>query len=239
MYLAYLGVTIPLLRKRAARAGPATSRTRKDGPVRARAVGQASLNVIAIVYGAAMVINLEWPRVALYVDDTVQVGPDRRHDRASLGFGLIYYYAIQRHKGGVLEEHRAEAVGGRLTCAGWAGVVPAHPVAACMEDLLRQLARRDAKAIRGGIALVAVAARASASSGCSRRRSSVASRSCSASFVQLNCLCAWRAGPQLMAERRPVLAPAVVAGIPMALGAYARLRRRRRRSSRRSRRRRS
>ena len=29
-----------------------------------------------------------------------------------VGFGLIYYYAVQRHKSGVLEEHRAEAAAG-------------------------------------------------------------------------------------------------------------------------------
>jgi hypothetical protein len=40
-------------------------------------------------------------------------------------------------------------------------------------------------------------------------------------FAQLNCIMAWAAGPKMMAERRLVLAPAVVAGIPMALGAYA------------------
>ena len=40
-------------------------------------------------------------------------------------------------------------------------------------------------------------------------------------FVQLNCVAAWALGPKLMAERRLVLAPGVIAGIAMALGAYA------------------
>ena len=40
-------------------------------------------------------------------------------------------------------------------------------------------------------------------------------------FAQLNSLAAWSAGPKLMAERRLVLAPGVVAGIAVALGAYA------------------
>ena len=39
--------------------------------------------------------------------------------------------------------------------------------------------------------------------------------------VQLNCVVAWAGGPKLMAERRLVLAPGVVAGIAMALGVYA------------------
>ena len=41
-----------------------------------------------------------------------------------------------------------------------------------------------------------------------------------AAIVQLNVIVAWLAGPRLMAERRPLLAPGVLAGIPFALGAY-------------------
>jgi hypothetical protein len=69
------------------------------------------LNVIAIAYGALMAVNLLWPRVALYIDDTYKWGPIV----ATLflfSVGVIYYYAIQRHKGEVLEEHRAETVAG-------------------------------------------------------------------------------------------------------------------------------
>ena len=39
--------------------------------------------------------------------------------------------------------------------------------------------------------------------------------------VQANAIAAWLAGPRWMPERRLVLAPGVVAGIPVALGAYA------------------
>ena len=41
-----------------------------------------------------------------------------------------------------------------------------------------------------------------------------------AAFVQINVVVAWLAGPRFMAERRLVLAPGVLAGIPFALGAY-------------------
>ena len=58
-----------------------------------------------------MVINLEWPRVALYIDDTYKWGPTTA-TIVLLGVGLVYYYAVQRHKGGVLEEHRAEVAAG-------------------------------------------------------------------------------------------------------------------------------
>jgi hypothetical protein len=39
--------------------------------------------------------------------------------------------------------------------------------------------------------------------------------------VQLNCVAAWSFGPKLMAERRLVLAPGVVAGVAVVLGIYA------------------
>jgi urea carboxylase system permease len=109
MYLAYLGVTIPLLRMR--RAGwPGNLPDAQEGLF---ALGRwgVIVNVIAIVYGASMIINLEWPRVALYVDDTYKWGPIVA-TLGLVGFGLIYYYAIQQHKSGVLEEHRADAVAG-------------------------------------------------------------------------------------------------------------------------------
>ena len=38
--------------------------------------------------------------------------------------------------------------------------------------------------------------------------------------VQVNAIAAWLAGPRWMPERRLVLAPGVVAGIPVAMGAY-------------------
>ena len=58
-----------------------------------------------------MIINLMWPRVALYVDDTYKWGPIVARSFL-VGFGLIYYYAVQQHKSGVLEEHRAEVAAG-------------------------------------------------------------------------------------------------------------------------------
>ena len=67
--------------------------------------------MVAILYGVSMIINLMWPRVALYVDDTYKWGPIVAVTFL-VGFGLIYYYAVQQHKSGVLEEHRAEVAAG-------------------------------------------------------------------------------------------------------------------------------
>jgi hypothetical protein len=89
-----------------------------------------------------------------------------------------------------------------------------------MEDLLRKLARRDAKAIRGGILAVAVAIAVGVAGLFTPAIVGSIAFGLGA-FATLNSLMAWSAGPRMMAERRPVLAPAVVAGIPMALGAYA------------------
>jgi hypothetical protein len=89
-----------------------------------------------------------------------------------------------------------------------------------MEDLLRQLARRDAKAIRGGILAVGVATVVGVVGLFTPAFVGAVALGLGI-FVQVNGLMAWAAGPKMMAERRPVLAPAVVAGIPMALGAYA------------------
>jgi urea carboxylase system permease len=109
MYIAYLGVTIPLLRMRLA-GWPGNLADAKEGLFALGRWGVA-VNVIAIAYGASMILNLEWPRKALYVDDTYKWGPIVA-TLGLLGFGLIYYTAIQRHKSGVLEEHRAEVVAG-------------------------------------------------------------------------------------------------------------------------------
>ena len=109
MYLAYLGVTIPLLRKRMA-GWPGNLPDARDGLF---SLGRWAviLNVVAIGYGAAMALNLMWPRVALYIDDTYKWGPIVAV-LFLVGFGLIYYNLIQRHKSGVLEEHRAETAAG-------------------------------------------------------------------------------------------------------------------------------
>jgi amino acid transporter len=109
MYLAYLGVTIPLLQKRLA-GWPGNLADARDGLFNLGQWG-VILNVIAIGYGAAMALNLEWPRIALYIDDTYKWGPIVA-TIFLVGFGLVYYYTVQQHKSGVLEEHRAEVAAG-------------------------------------------------------------------------------------------------------------------------------
>ena len=89
-----------------------------------------------------------------------------------------------------------------------------------MDEPFRELARRDAKAIRGGMALTAVALAIGIAS---LFLGAIAGffALLAAGLVQLNILYAWLIGPRLMAERRPVLMPGVLAGVPFAIGAYA------------------
>jgi hypothetical protein len=89
-----------------------------------------------------------------------------------------------------------------------------------MDEAFRELARRDAKAIRGGMAMTAIAlviGVVSLFAGPIVGFVAVLA----AGLVQLNVLYAWLAGPRLMAARRPLLTPGVLAGIPFAMGAYA------------------
>ena len=64
-------------------------------------------NGIAILYGAAMVVNLAWPRDYFYGTKCYQqYGADPGRG-AGLGAGLILYYGYQKNKMEVLPEHRA------------------------------------------------------------------------------------------------------------------------------------
>jgi hypothetical protein len=91
-----------------------------------------------------------------------------------------------------------------------------------MEDQLRELARRDAKAIKGGIVLACIAV-ALGVLGIFTDAFVGGLAAIIGLVVQLHAIAAWLAGPRWMPERRLVLAPGVVAGIPVALGAYAAL----------------
>ncbi|HET6172556.1 MAG TPA: hypothetical protein VFD90_08125 [Gaiellales bacterium] len=89
-----------------------------------------------------------------------------------------------------------------------------------MDEPFRELARRDAKAIRSGMAM-AVVALVIGVIGLFAGPIVGFFAMLVAGLVQLNILYAWLTGPRLMAERRPLLTPGVLAGIPFAMGAYA------------------
>jgi len=114
IYIAYLLVTVPMLRSRLRGRWP---------PAGAQAAGYFSLgrfglvvNVLAVGWGVFMVLNLAWPRKAVYNATEpfhwyLQWGGFLVIGVVFFG-GLAYYRLVQRHKTGVLAEHAAGGAGG-------------------------------------------------------------------------------------------------------------------------------
>ncbi|EDY51662.1 amino acid permease [Streptomyces clavuligerus] len=105
VYLAYLLVTVPqLIQRLRGRWRPAEG---------AFSLGRWGLpvNVVAVVWGAAMSLNLAWPRAEVYNATGEQHwylrwGAFLFIGAVALG-GFAYYWGVQRHRTGVREEHRA------------------------------------------------------------------------------------------------------------------------------------
>ena len=103
MYLAYLGTTVPLLQKRLAGwPGDSGKGYFSLGP------WAVITNVLAILYGASMSINLAWPRVEFYGSLWYQKWGVIAATAVVIVSGLIIYYGYQRHQTGVLDEHRSD-----------------------------------------------------------------------------------------------------------------------------------
>jgi len=106
MYLAYLGVTIPLMQRRMG-GWPDNSPTNAPGLFKLGGWAMIT-NVIAIIYGAAMVINLCWPRDYFYGPKWYQQYGPITGVAVVVIAGLVLYYAYQKDRMGVLPEHQAE-----------------------------------------------------------------------------------------------------------------------------------
>jgi urea carboxylase system permease len=107
MYVAYLGVTIPLLQRRL-EGWPSNL---PDAGEKLFSLGRYALitNAIAVLYGASMAINLGWPRTYYYGTAWYQKWGPAIFVPGALIVGMILYYTYQKERGGVLEEHRADA----------------------------------------------------------------------------------------------------------------------------------
>ncbi|MET8676661.1 APC family permease [Streptomyces sp. NPDC004647] len=113
IYLAYLLVTLPMLVKRL--------RRRWKPAEGFFSLGRFGLpvNVLAVLWGAGMIINLAWPRTEIYN----ATGPQHWYLRWGAflfvgivaGAGFAYYWFVQRHRTGVLDEHKAELLGDQPT----------------------------------------------------------------------------------------------------------------------------
>jgi urea carboxylase system permease len=108
IYVAYLLVTVPMLVKRLRGEWP-----RKNAPSGRFSLGRWGLpvNVLAVLWGLAMTVNLAWPRTEIYN----ATPPYHWYLRwSSVLFvavfaagGFAYYWFVQRHKIGVLADHAA------------------------------------------------------------------------------------------------------------------------------------
>ncbi|MBT2507837.1 amino acid permease [Streptomyces sp. ISL-98] len=108
IYVAYLLVTVPMLIQRLrGRWQPAEGKF---------SLGRFGLpvNILAVLWGAAMSLNLAWPRAEVYNATGDQHWYLRWGAFLFIGIvalgGFAYYWFVQRHKTGVLAEHRFEAV---------------------------------------------------------------------------------------------------------------------------------
>jgi amino acid transporter len=111
IYIAYLLVTAPMLRKRLRGEWP---------PQDAKQRGYFTLgkwglpiNAIAVGWGVFMAVNLIWPRKDVYNAAEpfhwyLQYGAVLFIGVVFFG-GLAYYWLVQRHKTGVLDSHRFES----------------------------------------------------------------------------------------------------------------------------------
>jgi urea carboxylase system permease len=102
--LAYLLVTLPLLRRRL-RGWPAKGGCRTTGVFSLGRSGLA-VNLLAVLWGIVLIANVAWPRPeegdAWYEEYAAVL-----FTGLLLGSGSLYYWLVQRHKTGVLPEHRA------------------------------------------------------------------------------------------------------------------------------------
>jgi urea carboxylase system permease len=105
IYLAYLLVTLPLLVRRLR--GEFRSTDARPGAFSLGRLG-LPINIVAVLWGAGMAVNLAWPRAEVYGAD----GPLQYIALIVIGavvaVGLGWYLARGRHRVGTLPEHADE-----------------------------------------------------------------------------------------------------------------------------------
>ncbi|RJQ85260.1 APC family permease [Amycolatopsis panacis] len=113
IYLSYLLVTVPMLVRRLRGGWP-----REDAPPGRFSLGRWGLpvNVLAVLWGGVMTINLAWPRNEIYNASPPYHWYLQWISVLFVGVfaagGFAYYWFVQRHRIGVLADHAAPAAGG-------------------------------------------------------------------------------------------------------------------------------
>jgi amino acid transporter len=117
IYIAYLLVTVPMLRLRLRGEWPPKQADER----RFFSLGKLGLpvNVLAVGWGFFMATNLIWPRKDVYNASApfhwyLQYGAILFIGVVFFG-GLAYYWFVQRHKTGVLDSHRFESASPAVT----------------------------------------------------------------------------------------------------------------------------
>jgi urea carboxylase system permease len=103
IYLAYLMVTGPLLKKRLQGQWPPADL--KAGRYFTMGKWGLPVNIFAVLWGVGMALNLAWPRVAIYGEPWYNTWGAFVYIGAILGLGLLWYLVKGRHHIGVLASH--------------------------------------------------------------------------------------------------------------------------------------
>jgi len=105
IYLAYLMVTGPLLMKRLRGQWPPADLAGRGYFTMGR--WGLWVNVLAVLWGAGMALNLAWPREAVYGTPWYNTWGAFAYTGAILGSGLLWYGLKGRHHIGTLASHAA------------------------------------------------------------------------------------------------------------------------------------
>jgi urea carboxylase system permease len=108
--LAYLMVTLPLLVMRLRSRREAVQAADEDDGAKRFSLGRFGLlvNLAAVLWGIAVVVNMSWPREGIYGDDPVGRYAAVLATAGLLGVGALYFLSVGRQRAGVLPEHAAE-----------------------------------------------------------------------------------------------------------------------------------
>ncbi len=107
IYLAYLMVTVPLLQKRLAGQWPPADLA--TGGYFTMGRWGLFVNIVAVLWGAGMALNLAWPRQAVYGSPWYNTWGAFIYIGVILGAGLCWYGVKGRHHIGTLASHTLTA----------------------------------------------------------------------------------------------------------------------------------
>ncbi|MGP4057019.1 APC family permease [Mycobacterium sp. 4D054] len=108
IYLAYLMVTGPLLKKRLQGHWPPADL--KEGGYFTMGRWGLPVNIVAVVWGIGMAVNLAWPRAAVYGEPWYNTWGAFVYIGIIVGAGLLWYFLKGRKHIGTLKSHAAETL---------------------------------------------------------------------------------------------------------------------------------